>query len=155
MVYGRLLTYFNDVVECKNSTTSNIFIYMGTYMKKTLLSVIIFLVLLLPIYAQNDWTTYRKNIVDDITAIALESDTIWLGSYNGMAQYNKITGGSIPYSTENGLIHNEINDIAVDNNGMKWIVTNNDEYQVLMVNHGYRMDRKFLKTLQFLLLQST
>ncbi len=77
-----------------------------------------------PVFSQEKWNSFQKNIVDEITTIAFEGDIIWLGTYNGLARYNKTTGESIPYTKEDGLIHNEVNDIAIDQNGVKWIVTN-------------------------------
>ncbi|MCE5252478.1 T9SS type A sorting domain-containing protein [bacterium] len=77
-----------------------------------------------PIFAEDTWTTYRTNIVDTITALAVENNTVWIGTPNGLAAYDKTTGASLAYTTDDGLVDDAINGIAVDRDGVKWIATN-------------------------------
>ncbi|MCE5252080.1 T9SS type A sorting domain-containing protein [bacterium] len=74
-------------------------------------------------FAEDTWTTYRTNIVDTITALAVENNTIWIGTPNGLAAYDKTTGTSVAYTTDDGLIDNRINAIAIEPDGVVWIAT--------------------------------
>ncbi|MBN1293572.1 MAG: hypothetical protein JXB48_17160, partial [Candidatus Latescibacteria bacterium] len=94
-------------------------------MKHYLCAILLLFVFSSTLFGNETWESYQKNIVDTVTALAIEGDIIWIGTYNGLAKYNKITGESIPFTEEDGLVDNEINDIAVDQNGEKWIATNN------------------------------
>ena len=93
-------------------------------MRNTLIIAYILLVIFSStVYAQQDWTTYHKTIVDNITEIEFDGDRIWLVTNSGLAVYDTITGECKPYTVDDGLVSNIVNDIAVDYNGVAWIVT--------------------------------
>ncbi|MDR3706410.1 MAG: two-component regulator propeller domain-containing protein [Paludibacteraceae bacterium] len=94
-------------------------------MKKILLSFFLFTGLCLggnSMIAQT-WTNYSSS--NSIKKFAVEKDTMWIATYNGLVK-KSISGKFLAtYTTSNGLCSNEINTIIIDNNGTKWIGTNN------------------------------
>ena len=76
-------------------------------------------------YADQDWLTYRKSIIDTLTAIEFDGDTIWFGTNNGIGLYNTSTGKATDYPWSDPPVKISIHDITIDNNGTGWIATNN------------------------------
>lgn len=61
-----------------------------------------------------------------VTALAIDQDDYWLGTRSeGVIHYQAGTAISETYSTDNSdLLHDVINDMAIDPNGEVWIATN-------------------------------
>ena len=85
----------------------------------------------LPITSNNIFTQTNSEwllhpIAEDANAIAIEGDTIWVGTKDGLFQFertNSITLNDFYNTTNSGLPANEINAIVIDNNTDKWIAT--------------------------------
>ncbi len=76
-------------------------------------------------------TTSNQALLDlfhtnKVSALAIEGDDYWLGTRSkGVIHYQAGTAISETYTTANSdLLHNVINDIAIDPNGDVWIATN-------------------------------
>ncbi len=77
------------------------------------------------VYADQDWLTYRRTIIDTLTAIEFDGDTIWLGTNNGIGLYNTATGKATDFLWNDPPVKINVNDISVDYEGIGWIATNN------------------------------
>ena len=60
---------------------------------------------------------------NNINAIDGNGDSIFVATYNGVYTLNMETGRRTYFSTANGLPHNKVNDILVDEDGTAWIAT--------------------------------
>jgi ligand-binding sensor domain-containing protein/serine phosphatase RsbU (regulator of sigma subunit) len=58
-----------------------------------------------------------------INALEGSGDSIFVANTNGIYSLHKDGGRGYSYSTSNGLPHNKVNDILVDDNGTLWIAT--------------------------------
>jgi hypothetical protein len=84
----------------------------------------------------NTWSFTTAIVIEDallniflthkVAALAMDQDDYWLGTRShGVIYYQAGTAISETYSTDNSdLLHDVINDIAVDPNGDVWIATN-------------------------------
>lgn len=73
---------------------------------------------------QENWTHIGSS--DDINVLTEEGDFLWVGSEGGLTKINRQTNEQTFYSINNsGLPNMFIKDIAIDNNGSKWIGTEN------------------------------
>lgn len=72
-----------------------------------------------------NWELFTKDnsgIADNIIkCIAIEKDTVWFGTTNGISCFNKGLWKTYDAGSS-GLLYNSIRDIAIDYNGVKWIV---------------------------------
>ncbi|MEW6481461.1 MAG: hypothetical protein AB1397_00380 [bacterium] len=86
------------------------------------------------------WTNYTKDnsrlasdkisslaiddsVSDEISSLAVDDKDVWMGTRDGVARLNKITGSWTTYTTENsGLVDNDVRAIAVDGEDI-WIGT--------------------------------
>ncbi|MCK4532151.1 OmpA family protein [bacterium] len=66
-----------------------------------------------------EWTFYNKStcglIDDSVNCIAMDKDTLWIGTYNGVSHFNPKKNRWTNYTTHNGLADNYINTILVKN----------------------------------------
>ncbi len=70
--------------------------------------------------AQNWKTfTYHKKVYD----IEKEGNTLWIATSGGLIVWNLQTEAYYKLTTEDGLISNQINEIAIDADGKKWLAT--------------------------------
>lgn len=58
-----------------------------------------------------------------VKALAVEGDTLWVGTSNGLLKYNLASEDQQVYTTKNGLLSNMIHTITIGPNGDKWIGT--------------------------------
>ena len=95
---------------------------MELIMKKNIILVVFSILLSECVFANEDWTTWRKP--PDILSIAFEDSIIWCGTAGeGVIAYNRITGEQQFFTTENGLINNYVYSIIIDENNVKWFGT--------------------------------
>ncbi len=68
-----------------------------------------------------DWKTFtnHKNVLD----IEKEGNTLWIATSGGLLNWNLQTETYYKLTTEDGLISNHINEIAIDADGKKWLAT--------------------------------
>jgi ligand-binding sensor domain-containing protein len=68
------------------------------------------------------WTVYANKT--EIIALALDGKDVWIGTRFGLEKIDKISGITTFYNTSNsGLQDNEIQSIAIDAGGNKWVGT--------------------------------
>ena len=99
-------------------------------MKLIILFVLLKSFIPLVVLADQDWLTYRKSIIDTLTAIDFDGDTIWLGTNNGIGLYNTTTGVTKEYPWSDQLHKNSINDITIDHDGVGWIATDDGIWEL-------------------------
>ncbi|HZR45606.1 MAG TPA: hypothetical protein VFA47_02785, partial [Candidatus Manganitrophaceae bacterium] len=58
-----------------------------------------------------------------VRSIAVEGETLWIGTSNGLLEYNQATEAQRVYTTKDGLLSNIIHTVAIDPKGNKWIGT--------------------------------
>jgi ligand-binding sensor domain-containing protein len=68
------------------------------------------------------WTSWSIGEVV-IRALAVEKETLWIGTSNGLIEFNKKTENHRVYNTRDGLVSNVIVSITVDRHGNKWFGT--------------------------------
>jgi len=86
----------------------------------TLLLVLFFCFSTTALSQNPEWINYTNG--DYITAFEFEGDFIWVGTWGGIVQINKISGETSFYDELNsGLPENHISCIAIDASGNKWI----------------------------------
>ncbi|HET6371344.1 MAG TPA: two-component regulator propeller domain-containing protein [Nitrospiria bacterium] len=68
------------------------------------------------------WTSWSIGEVV-IRALAVEKNTLWIGTSNGLIEFNKKTENHRVYNTRDGLVSNVIVSITVDRHGNKWFGT--------------------------------
>jgi ligand-binding sensor domain-containing protein len=96
-------------------------------MKIKKLSLIIFVAGLLfavqgPVLAQEEaWRSYPE--ITAIYALAADGDTIWVGTDAGLLRRQRSDGTYRRYTTADGLPHNQVNTVTVDDAGQVWIGT--------------------------------
>ena len=92
-------------------------------MKKDYLLFIILVCFTISIEAQNpQWIQYTNG--NDVWALADEGNILWIGTFGGLVKLDKTTGTSTFYNNANSdLPYNYVTDIAIDDNGTKWIGT--------------------------------
>ena len=74
--------------------------------------------------ADDNWTSYRPNESGVlITSVVAVEDKIWYGSNAGLSCYNKQDHSITTYTLFDGLISNDITDMALDQDGTLWIAT--------------------------------
>jgi ligand-binding sensor domain-containing protein len=68
-----------------------------------------------------DWKTFtnHKKVLD----IQKEGNTLWIATSGGLLNWNLQTEAYYKLTTEDGLISNHINEIAIDAEGRKWLAT--------------------------------
>ena len=68
-----------------------------------------------------DWKTFtnHKKVLD----IEKEGNTLWIATSGGLLNWNLQTESYYKLTTEDGLISNKINEIAIDADGKKWLAT--------------------------------
>jgi len=59
-----------------------------------------------------------ENIINSIDG---NGDSIFVATNNGVYTYNPLNGNRVLFSTTNGLPHNKVNDVLVDNEGIAWL----------------------------------
>ena len=69
-----------------------------------------------------DWKTFTNN--KEILDIEKEGNTLWIATSGGLLNWNLQTEAYYKLTTEDGLISNYINEIAIDADGNKWLATN-------------------------------
>lgn len=69
-----------------------------------------------------DWKTFtnHKKVLD----IKKEGNTLWIATSGGLIVWNLQSEAYYKLTTEDGLISNKINEIAIDSDGRKWLATN-------------------------------
>jgi len=68
------------------------------------------------------WTSWSIGEVV-IRALGVEGNSLWIGTSNGLIQFNKATEEHRVYTTRDGLLSNVIVSITVDRHGNKWFGT--------------------------------
>ena len=70
----------------------------------------------------SEWINYTNG--NDINAIEIDGDFVWIGTDGGLVKIDKTTGNSIYFNkTNSGLPSNFVSCIAIDEFGNKWIGT--------------------------------
>ena len=89
----------------------------------TILQSIIYFAFLSAGFAQNtEWINYTNG--DNVNALAENGEYIWAGTNGGLVKIDKTSGEIAFYNRANsGLPHNQVNSIAIDDSGNKWIGT--------------------------------
>ena len=72
-----------------------------------------------------EWISFNKTKIDTISAIYIDDECLWLGTNIGIIKYIKKNGKTEEYTFNNLNSNININDIAVDHDGMAWIATTN------------------------------
>lgn len=67
------------------------------------------------------WNTYTS--ANHIRSLAIEGDYLWAGTTEGVVRWNLNDGSYIKYTTKDGLVHNHVFSIAIDEVGRKWFGT--------------------------------
>jgi len=109
-------------------------------MKKLLISIII-LSLVIPLSAQLNFTNYAN--VNEIAVLAEEGNYIWIGTNGGLFKRNKSTGALVSkFTSEDGLVFNEVKAITIDQLGNKWIGTTHgvSYYDGITFTNYYQQD---------------
>jgi len=73
-------------------------------------------------YGPSPWTNWSiGNVV--IRALAIDGDFLWIGTSNGLIQFNKKTEEHRIYTARDGLLSNVVVSITIDRHGNKWLGT--------------------------------
>jgi len=67
------------------------------------------------------WEHY--SLFSIVRALAIEGQTLWVGTSNGLLVYDLSTGKQQAYTTKDGLLSNIIHTVEVAPNGEKWVGT--------------------------------
>ena len=68
-----------------------------------------------------DWKTFTNH--KEVLDIEKEDNTLWIATSGGLLNWNLQTDAYYKLTTEDGLISNRINAIAIDADGKKWLAT--------------------------------
>src|SRR5687767_4350082 len=90
-------------------------------------TLIIFILLATGITHAQKWENYTYSL-ERINCIAFDDDTVWIGSQGGVAKFLKDGTKLATYTHADGLAANNVNAIAIDQDGNKWFGTGNIEY---------------------------
>ncbi|MCK5822927.1 MAG: hypothetical protein KAG95_02925, partial [Bacteroidales bacterium] len=74
-------------------------------------------------YAQHTFTNYTNK--NNVQALAVDADTIWLGTDGGVVKRSKDGTLLAKYINSDGLCNNNVVSIAIDKQGNKWFGTDN------------------------------
>lgn len=71
------------------------------------------------------WThyTYANHIGDSAIENTPEGEYLWVGTKGGVVRWDMDNGTYIKYTTSDGLCHNVVSSVAIDNEGNKWFGT--------------------------------
>lgn len=62
---------------------------------------------------------------DEVRSLASNGTTLWIGTSQGLVEYNTATGTIVAiFDEDNGMTNDRINDIAIDAAGILWVGTN-------------------------------
>lgn len=110
---GFLLTNFNAIVEDDNYIWYGLSRGLRGYSKKRKV---------------NKWALFSTRDTsgcNDVVALALDGDYLWLGTYRiGAVRYNKKDNRWETFTTQNGLLSNYVKVIAIDEDSI-WLGTDN------------------------------
>lgn len=81
---------------------------------------IVFSLIALLLSAQT-WTTFTNH--KDVRDIVKDQNTLWVGTTGGLLKWNLANETHVKYTTSEGLISNNIRQIAIDENGAVWMAT--------------------------------
>lgn len=91
-------------------------------------------------YDGNSWYIFTKEnsglVSDKINCITSSSDTIWIGTDYGLSSFSR-NGWHTFTSSNSELPSDRIRNIAVDKNGVKWIITDLNHPVVKFVNNRW------------------
>lgn len=82
------------------------------------------------LFAESQWVPFKTGNTDrdNINGIAIEGDSIWCATQDGVIRWNRKNGTYIYYSAifEQGLAKDPpVNCVSIDHNGVKWFGKNN------------------------------
>jgi len=67
------------------------------------------------------WRNYTN--ANKVHALAMEGDFVWAATTGGVVRWNRIDGTYVKYTATDGLAHNIVYAIAIDQVGHKWFGT--------------------------------
>ncbi|KAA3596273.1 MAG: T9SS C-terminal target domain-containing protein [Calditrichaeota bacterium] len=88
---------------------------------KTLILSLISLVFANNLFAQEQWLHFTND--SEITAMAIENDTLWAGTKGGLLKWNLVDSTYEKFLATDGLADNYVTSIAIGSNNTKWIGT--------------------------------
>jgi len=110
--------------ECRYSLSGRTI--KGVWIMKRLYICVLFLCAFAgSVFADSKWTLYKTDyetgtMQEMIYALAIEDNTIWVGTAGGVVKWNRKTGAFFRYTAKDGLVNDYISAIAIDHNGVKW-----------------------------------